>query len=309
MFFTVFTPTYNRAKTLYRVYDSLKSQNYKDFEWLIIDDGSTDNTNAIINKWKKENFLKIRYYKKKNEGKHIAINLASKISKGLFLLIADSDDSFPTTSLSTFKKAWDTIPKKLRKDFSGVCGLCEDEYGKIIGNTFKKSPFDSCNLDIIYKYKIKGEKWAMVKTEIMKKYQFPKDKELNFVFESFIWNKIAKKFKTRYINKVVRTYYKSEVSLSNIGLEKKIPSRAIYSESLENDINYFVYAPLTILKIAIQSVRFSFHYGDSLYIQFSRLKKTKSNIVLVFAILPGIIIYFLDKILKIIKSYSYKNSR
>ena len=74
MIFTVFTPTFNRAYTLPRVYESLKSQTFKNFEWLIVDDGSSDGTADLVKMWQNEGALTIRYFYQINRGKHIAIN-------------------------------------------------------------------------------------------------------------------------------------------------------------------------------------------------------------------------------------------
>lgn len=89
---TVFTPTYNRENTLARLYESLKEQTYKDFEWLIVDDGSTDSTSSLIQKFQEENIIQIRYYYTSNGGKHRAINFGVKKANGELFFIVDSDD-------------------------------------------------------------------------------------------------------------------------------------------------------------------------------------------------------------------------
>lgn len=92
-YFTVFTPTYNRGYTLYRLYESLKSQRTIDFEWMIVDDGSTDNTCQLVEKWiREERNFSIRYIKKENGGKPRAINYGIQYAKGRFFFIVDSDD-------------------------------------------------------------------------------------------------------------------------------------------------------------------------------------------------------------------------
>src|SRR3974390_2817293 len=91
--FTVFTATYNRAHTLHRVYDSLCAQTLHDFEWIVIDDGSTDNTAELIDDWAKAAQFPIRYFKQNHSGKHVAHNLAVREARGLFFLPLDSDDA------------------------------------------------------------------------------------------------------------------------------------------------------------------------------------------------------------------------
>ena len=96
---TVVTPTYNRANKLKKAFDSLKKQTIKDFEWLIIDDGSIDDTENIIENFKKESNFDIFYYKQVNQGKHIALNRAFKEAKTDLLMILDSDDCLTETAV------------------------------------------------------------------------------------------------------------------------------------------------------------------------------------------------------------------
>ena len=90
--FTIFTPTFNRAHTLQRVYTSLAQQTYRDFEWLVMDDGSTDSTSQLIETWKGESNFPIRSYKQENMGKHVAFNRGVEHAEGELLLVLESDD-------------------------------------------------------------------------------------------------------------------------------------------------------------------------------------------------------------------------
>lgn len=89
--FTVFTPTYNRAHTLLRVFSSLQAQTFQDFEWLIVDDGSTDGTEELIKHWGSESHFPVRYFKQENRGKHVAFNRGVREATGQFFLPLDSD--------------------------------------------------------------------------------------------------------------------------------------------------------------------------------------------------------------------------
>jgi glycosyltransferase involved in cell wall biosynthesis len=121
MLITVFTPTYNRAKLLKRLYDSLCVQTFTDIEWLIIDDGSVDNTEKIVNGFIAENKIGIRYIKQRNGGKHRAINHGVREAKGELFFIVDSDDWLPEDSLETINKYYQGI--KDDKSFAGISGL------------------------------------------------------------------------------------------------------------------------------------------------------------------------------------------
>src|ERR1700687_2026026 len=107
--FTVFTPTYNRAGTLPRVYESLRLQTFRDFEWLVVDDGSKDNTEELIKEWQAKAEFPIRYIRPQNQGKPAATNRATQEAQGEFIATVDSDDACVPESLERLKYHWDAI--------------------------------------------------------------------------------------------------------------------------------------------------------------------------------------------------------
>lgn len=156
--FTVFTPTYNRAHTLHRVYESLALQTLRNFEWLIVDDGSTDNTKELVDKWQNQAGSPIRYIRQDRQGKHVAFNRGVREAYGELFLTLDSDDACVPGALERFKYHWDAIPADKRRAFSAVTVLCKDHHGKPVGTRFPCDPTDSDSLEIRYKYKVKSEK-------------------------------------------------------------------------------------------------------------------------------------------------------
>ena len=134
---TVFTPTYNRAYSLKRLFDSLVNQTYKDFEWVIVDDGSTDNTEELVEYFQKQytNFL-ILYKKTENGGKHRAINRGMKLVNGDMILFVDSDDWLRKDALEWIAKVEASIPENEKENYAGVQGLCIHANGELIGKTF-----------------------------------------------------------------------------------------------------------------------------------------------------------------------------
>lgn len=151
---TVFTPTYNRERSISRVYESLKKQTYKNFEWLIIDDGSTDNTKEVVEKFKKENLIKIRYIYQKNQGKHIAINNAVNNTDSELFLIADSDDAFVSYALEVFIFEWKRIKEKDKYKGIIVRSFSASNF-EVIGKDFPKYRIDANELDGLFKLKLK----------------------------------------------------------------------------------------------------------------------------------------------------------
>ena len=133
---TVFTPAFNRAHTLTRTYESLKAQSCKDFLWLIIDDGSTDNTEQLVSSWQeKDNGFEIRYIKKENGGMHTAHNTAYENIDTELNVCIDSDDAMPEDAVKDILEHWQAVSDK---DYAGIIGLDADFNGNIIGSGFDK---------------------------------------------------------------------------------------------------------------------------------------------------------------------------
>ena len=139
--FTVFTATYNRAHLLSRVYNSLRQQTFRDFEWLVVDDGSTDDTRTVVETLQREADFPIRYIYQENGHKKTAFNRGVKEAKGDLFLPLDHDDEATPHALEIFHRHWITIPDDLRSKFTGVCGLCINEKGQIIGDSFPSDVF------------------------------------------------------------------------------------------------------------------------------------------------------------------------
>ena len=211
-FITIFTPTYNRAYIINKLYESLVKQKINDFEWLIIDDGSTDNTKQLVKKMSNENKIDIKYIYKQNKGKYKAINDAVDIAKGKLFMIVDSDDYLTEDAIVQIKKYYEQIKDK--KNFIGVVGLRGNSKGNIYTGYFKEENkknkyynFEYIDADYIqyrYKYKISGDRAEVCLTEKLRKYKFPECNNEKYMGEAYIWNQIAEDgYKFRYFNKVI----------------------------------------------------------------------------------------------------------
>src|SRR5687767_5062754 len=204
--FTVFTPTYNRAHTLERVYASLDAQSFRDFEWLIVDDGSTDDTRSLVERWRQQARFPIRYLWQENSGKHVAFNVAVREARGELFLPFDSDDGCVPHALECFRRHWESIPGDRRARFSAVTALCKDQHGNLVGSKFPYAVTDSNSLEIHYRFHVTGEKWGFHRTEVLRQYPFPEIRATH-VPESVVWGKIALRYSTRFVNDVLRIYY------------------------------------------------------------------------------------------------------
>ncbi|MBD1906687.1 glycosyltransferase family 2 protein [Funiculus sociatus GB2-A5] len=299
--FTAFTPTYNRAYTLHRVYESLKAQTYRDFEWLIVDDGSTDNTCELVEQWHKEADFPIRYLYQENSGKYIAWNRGVQEARGKLFLCFDSDDACVPEALERLKYHWDSIPEPRKSIFSSVVCLCEERNGKLIGTRFPQEITDSDYLEIHYKFKVKGDKWGFDKTEILSRFPFPVLKGEKLIGESLVWNAIARNnFKTRFVNEVLKIveYLPDGLTRTTVGSKHALGTAFAHASSLNEDIGWFRYAPLTFFRSAVHYSRFSFHVGVTILKQFEGIK-TRLGKILWFVALPlGYLVYIKDWFLK-----------
>lgn len=238
--FTIFTPVYNRANTIKRVFDSLKNQTYKNFELVIINDGSTDNSHEVITDLVNSSNFPIQYINNtENRHKLFCMFQAVKLAKGEFFLTLDSDDACVNDALETFKKVYDDIPDNLKEQVCSLTSLCKDQYGNLIGEKFESDLYYSSTFKNMIANKYSFEKWGFTKTQVLKgikinDYIYSK----GLIPEGTIWNLLSKEnFKTLYFNKILRIYYiDTENSLSSGHIENNALGRALYSLA---NINWF----------------------------------------------------------------------
>lgn len=164
---TIFTPAYNRANTIVRTYESLKKQNCKDFVWLVIDDGSTDNTAELVKQWQKcDNGFEIKYIYKKNGGMHTAHNTAYENIDTELNTCIDSDDCIAEGAVAKILEKWETVKDK---GYAGIIGLDADLNGKIIGKGFPEGLNETTVIGY-YANGGSGDKKMVYRTDIIKKY-------------------------------------------------------------------------------------------------------------------------------------------
>lgn len=193
---TVFTPTYNRAYAITALYFSLCRQTFSDFEWLIVDDGSRDETAATVAGFISEGKIAIRYILQENGGKHRAINRGVAEARGELFFIVDSDDFLVDTALERIVYHFDSV--KNDSDFAGVSGLRVAPSGEKIGGEESWAVLDCNALDFRYKYKSNGDMAEVVRTSVFKEFLFPDIKGEKFCPEAVVWNRLAREYKFRH---------------------------------------------------------------------------------------------------------------
>ena len=276
---TVFTPTYNRRETLTRLYESLLNQTYKEFEWLIVDDGSNDNTIDLIEKLNKENKLIINYISQLNGGKHRAINTGLDNARGEYFFVVDSDDYLPNNSLEIII---DHISKIDNEMIAGVAGRKYYTDNTPVGGVFPHSKFISDHIEKTYINNIKGDLAEVYKTSILKDYKFPDYPNEKFCAEGLIWNRISKKYRTLFFDQP--TYYceylEDGLSFNSIRNRRNSPNYAmtIYKELAQDKRLPFIIKVRTY----INYWRFSF-FNDK---GFRANWKNVENSILALLIFP-----------------------
>lgn len=177
---TVATPTYNRAHTLPACYESLCEQSDKRFIWLVIDDGSRDNTEELINTWKKENRIKIEYCKKENGGKASALNVGIDLLKTPYAVCLDSDDTFYPDAVRVALRELDKI--KEDNKCCGILALRNNPDGTVMGGReIPRNMSKVTAVDVFLRLVLNTELICFYKVSILKKYRFPEFKNEKFV--------------------------------------------------------------------------------------------------------------------------------
>ncbi|WP_291062627.1 MULTISPECIES: glycosyltransferase family 2 protein [unclassified Empedobacter] len=259
---SIFTPAYNRAQLLERLYISLSNQTNKSFEWIIVDDGSIDNTEETVREFIKEKLISITYYKQNNAGKHIAINKGVELAKGELFFIVDSDDYLLENAIQFITQNYVKI-----KDDSSIAGLSlRKGYDKVtpIGSNNFNAPILANVFAFRFKYKIKGDMAEIVKTKVMKQYPFPKIDEERFLTEGLVWNRIGLKYKMLWFPEIcyIAEYLEGGLSDNSFKLRKKFPKGSVlfYKELQNMPISLFYK-----IRANINYWRFAKYNQDSFY--------------------------------------------
>lgn len=203
MLITVLTPSYNRSYILGRLYESLKNQTSSNFEWMIIDDGSHDDTKKIVNRFKEENRIKISYIFQKNGGKHRALNNGIKRINSRLTFIVDSDDYLSNDAIETIE----FYDKKYsnRTDLCGFSFLRSYPDGKVNGPQYRQYEFEGNYIKDRINNHNGGDKAEVFYTEKLKEFPFFESEGENFLVESYVWFQLGLLYNTIYINKAI--YY------------------------------------------------------------------------------------------------------
>jgi glycosyltransferase involved in cell wall biosynthesis len=257
-YITVLTATYDRAKTLPRLADSLEAQSFGDFEWLVVDDGSRDGSPALLAKLSAAASHPVRVLRRENGGKHRAVNAGLEAAAGAWIFIVDSDDILPRDALeklALLARRADSMPETC-----GLAGLKAALGGEIVGSPFPldENPCDAASLAILRR--VRGDKAEAFKTSILRRYPFPEFRNEKFLTEDVVWFRMARDgFKLLLSNDVLYLCEYRSDGLSSRSLEMRLknPEGTMlhYSEALA-----LRFPSRFLVREAANLVRFSLHF-------------------------------------------------
>ncbi len=261
-YFTIFIPTYNRAHLLPRAFASIEKQTFRDFEVLVIDDGSTDNTGEVTKKWAAAVDFPVRYYRKLNGGKPSAHNFALDKIQGCFTVTLDSDDVLAANALELLQETWEGIPAEKRENFAGVEGLCAYlDTHRIHGKPFPEEVMDSDFLEINYRIGLGGDRKNSIRTDVLKQYPFPCFVGEKDMRESVIMARMSSRYQFRYINKIIQYVEQLPDGLTAQPFSRRIGSPRGFRLSFQEMVNdHAGYCSRKNLRgFMVRYVRYSFH--------------------------------------------------
>ncbi len=279
---TVFTTTYNRANLLPRLYNSLCEQTNLNFIWLIIDDGSSDNTKELVEKWIEEDKIEIQYQYKVNGGMHTGHNLAYKLIKTELNMCIDSDDYMPKDAIELVYNKWNIIPNK--KNIAGIIGLDADKDGEIIGTKIPENLITGSYYDLYRKHGVKGDKKLVARTDVIRKYfPYPEYEGEKLVPLGILYIMIGKEYDYVYSNDVFCIVeYQEEGSSNSIFKQyKQSPRGFAYARKIKLKFDKSFKDQFRVYTHLISS---SF-FAKDLSLAFEGVNPIKSVLIMPFGIL------------------------
>lgn len=254
---SVLTPAYNRADRLPALKASLDAQNRADFEWIVVDDGSSDGTAALLESWKGRTAYELVTLSLPNGGKHRALNRGMELVSGDWTFVVDSDDRLPPHALASIASAVSRCEGNA--NCGGIVGLKAHGDGSPITGDFPEGVALADSIELRYRYGIKADKAEVFRTEVLRAFPFPEFEGERFMSEAVVWNRIARAGWTLFLlDKVIyeADYLPGGLSAASLALRVGNPlgTRLFYREKLELDL-----PAKAAFREAVNFGRFAFH--------------------------------------------------
>jgi glycosyltransferase involved in cell wall biosynthesis len=283
-----------------RVYESLRAQTFRDFEWLIVDDGSKDNTKELVEKWQAKSEFPIRYIRQQNQGKPVACNRATQEAQGELLLTLDSDDAALPQAMERLKYYWDTIPSNEKHKFSAVSGLCKDQNGNLVGDRFPQDIWDSDTVELTFRTNVRGDKWGFQRTDVFKEFPFRTSPVPNprFNCEGLTYLELSRKYKTRFVNEILKVYFIDDGVGDHLSILDPVTMTgpALYHKYVLDELNDWLFrTPWKVFRSAINFSRYSWGMGKGPLTQLKELRAGVARFLVALAFPLGYAMALRDK--------------
>lgn len=292
MLISVVTPSYNRAHTLEDAYRSLLDQGV-DLEWIVVDDGSADGTRVLVEELGRRAPFPVRYVRQEHTGVHAARNRGVALARGGLVALLDSDDLLTAYGLDRVVAHWPAIAG--RADYAGITGLCVDEGGRVVGDRFPADVVDATWQEMVYGHRVRGEKFMMLRTEVLRAYPFRTDPP-GFVGEGGLWREIGRRHRTRYVNEVARVYRLAQPDrICRQPFRDNAGNHVIgHAGVLNEDIAWLPRDPVTFVRSATHLTRALFHQRVPPWRQPRRLRTWRGRVLWAVAVPLGWVLYRRD---------------
>lgn len=289
---TVFTPAYNRADTLRNLYSSLLQQTCRDFKWLIVDDGSNDETRELVRDFIDSKEFPIQYQYQENKGKHAAHNLGVQLTETELFFCVDSDDLLTTDAISFLLESWKLLDEDYKEKLSGMVAYRGNFDGIIIGTEFPSNLLYA-PLSEIYRLGKKGDTALIFRTDILKKYLFPVFSGEKFIRESLVYEQIDRQYSLHILNKVIYLceYRQDGLTFNTYKLEQSSPKGAALYRYKEYQKGTGLIAKINLLTAYVY---FSIK-GKSKKEAIAKIGTLRFIFILPFSLLYGLRIQFIIK--------------
>lgn len=306
---SVLTPTYNRAHVLHRTYKSLQNQTMRDFEWVVVDDGSTDETAAMLTRWQAEADFPITWCRYiNNRGKNAAVNIGRYLVSGDYTLILDSDDTLLADGLKTVSY-WRNKTKidEIRSVYA-LMFRCIDENGNIVGKLpcgnreMPKEVMHMSGKEARYKLRMTFDFIGVVKTDIFREREFVELTDAEHGPLTITHSKMSGLYESIYIDHIIRQYFQHD---GEPRLSDKAPRKAVkwprgnYLRALtilNDDIGFLKDSPKIFLNAGRKVTRLGLHIGRSPYRQFGDLAHASARLLWAACIPGGVVGYVRDRL-------------
>lgn len=298
---TVATSTYNAERKLHRVYESLEKQTMSDFEWLVVDDGSVDNTVRMVEDWKACSRFPIRLERQEHAGTAAAFNHAISLARGELFFQIDHDDGCLPNALQRLWEAWCEIPERERPQYAGLYMRSCDENGKPNGPGSGVPWRDATYHEQFYIFGVIEDQRPCWVTKVIREFPRPLLKGFSgWLPESLTHARVGRVYKARWLNEILYVFYQADPTRTTFsGKGYHFPHwpglRAQYLDQISFDARWCQYAPLMFYKRAAAYARFSFRLGLGIGAQWHELGTSAGRALWLSALPAGVALRLRDR--------------